>query len=328
MKKNTTWKSVAAVGVLLLALLLLPVVYKGNYFYTVLCQIVCYFIAIVGLNFITGMTGQPMLGMAGVFAIGSYTSALLTTKGGMNAFAAMPIVLVVGLIVGLILGYPSLRLSGVYLSFTTIGFSEIVRILLMNLTNLTGGGTGIKGIPNYVLFGFEFKSMQSKLYLFIAIALLVALFANRIVKSKWGKSFLAIRDNIEAVPSCGINVTNVKLIAFCLTNILGCLAGALYAHMTNYITPTTYTQTLSITMLSMLIIGGMGSIWGCLIGTSVVILLPEVFRFLGRYYDLVYAVVMLVVVVTIPGGLVNLFRKDARKIKLADITKIFIGGRG
>lgn len=302
--------------------------YTGNYYYNIILQVCCYFVTVAGLNFITGMTGQPMLGMAGVFAIGAYTSSILTTKLGFSAIASIPCVLLIGLVIGLLLGYPSLRLSGVYLSFTTIAFSEIVRILLTNMTGLTGGGTGLKNVPNYVLFGWELDSMKAKLVFYIPVALIIALFCNRVIHSRWGRSFFSIRDNIEAVPTCSISVTNMKLIAFCLATIFGSLGGSMYAHMNNYVNPTSYNQTLSVTMLSMLIIGGMGSMPGCLAGTVIVVLLPEGLRFLGKYYNLVYSLLMLICVVLFPGGITNVFRKDVdRKAKYAELLKIFVGGK-
>lgn len=297
----------------------------SNYLFNLLCQIMCYYIAVTGLNFITGMTGQPMLGMAGVFALGGYTSGLLTTRLGISPWLALPFVLLMGLIVGLLLGYPSLRVSGVYLSFTTIGFSEIVRILLNNMTSLTGGGTGLKDIPSFSVFGHTLVTMKEKFLLYACIAVLVALFANRIIHSKWGKSFIAVNDNIDAVPVCGINLTTVKVTAFCLTTMLGCLGGSLYVHMINYANPSSYSQTLSVTMLSMMIVGGMGSNIGCFIGTALVICLPELLRFLGRYYDLVYAIIVMLLILFMPCGLANIFRKKGRKISLQDLKHIFIG---
>ena len=284
----------------------------------------CYYIAVVGLNFITGMTGQPMLGMAGVFALGGYTSGLLTTKLGFTPWTAIPFVLLAGLIIGILLGYPSLRVSGVYLSFTTIGFSEIVRILLNNMTGLTGGGTGLKDIPSFSVFGYTLTSMRELFLLYALIAMLVALFASRIIHSKWGKSFIAVKDNIEAVPVCGINLTTVKVTAFCLTTMLGCLGGSMYVHMINYANPSTYTQPLSVSMLSMLIIGGMGSNIGCFIGTVIVICLPELLRFLGRYYDLVYAIIVMLVIIFMPYGLVNVFKEKHLRMSRKDLLRIFI----
>ena len=314
-----------ALMVAMLALLML--FYTGSYYYNLICQIACYFIVCVGLNFITGLTGQPMLGMAGVFALGSYTSAILTTKLGFTPWLAIPAVLLVGLLIGLVLGYPSLRVEGVYLSLTTIGFSEIVRIMMTNLTSLTGGGTGIKNIPNYAIFGHVFATAKEKLMILIPFAIFIAFLANKIIRSKWGRSFVAIRDNIEAVPSCGMNMTRVKLTAFILATMIGSFGGSIYAHMMNYINPSTYSQTLSVTFVSMLVIGGMGSIWGCLIGSTVVVCLPEMLRFTGKYYDFVYGIIVLLFIVFMPGGLIHLFKPNEKSLTAKDLGKIFVGGR-
>jgi branched-chain amino acid transport system permease protein len=317
-------KSWLASLIVLIGILAIALISNSNYLYNVLCQIVCYFIVCVGLNFITGLTGQPMMGMAGVFALGSYTAGILTTKLGFTAWMAIPFVLFVGLIVGVVLGYPSLRIEGVYLSLTTIAFSEIVRILITNATRITGGGTGIKSIPNYFLFGYELIHNRDKLFLMIVVAVVISIIATRLIRSRWGRCFVAIRDNIEAVPSCGINVTTIKLVAFILATMIGSLAGGLYAHLFNYINPATYNQMLSVNFVSMLVIGGMGSVWGCLLGSAVVVYLPELLRFTGNYYDFAYALIVLAFIVLMPGGLVSLLQKG--KVKSADIIKIFVGG--
>ena len=324
MKNKKT--SMIPIGFLAMIVVLILAFYDGNYYYNILCQICVYFIAVIGLNFTTGMTGQPMLGMAGVMGIGSYTTSILTTRYGFSPWATIPVVLLLGLVIGILLGYPSLRLSGVYLSFTTIGFSEIVRIIILNATDFTGGGTGIKNIPDYNIFGFEIATMRQKFILFMVISILIALLAKKIIDSQWGRYFFTIRDNVEAVPTCGINVTTVKVTAFILCTMLGSLSGCLYAHLNRSVFPTTYVQALSITLVSMLIIGGMGSIWGCLIGSAVVCMFPEWLRFLGRYYNFTYALIMLVLIVMMPGGLLNIFKKIDRKEKLRELTCIFLKG--
>ena len=184
MRKLRTKSPLLFIAVACIVIALVYFFFDSNYLFNLLCQIMCYYIAVVGLNFITGMTGQPMLGMAGVFALGGYTSGLLTTKLGFTPWTAIPFVLLAGLIIGILLGYPSLRVSGVYLSFTTIGFSEIVRILLNNMTGLTGGGTGLKDIPSFSVFGYTLTSMRELFLLYALIAMLVALFASRIIHSK------------------------------------------------------------------------------------------------------------------------------------------------
>lgn len=321
MKKNRS--NLIGIGIIVI-LLATAFISNRNYLYNVFSQIACYFILCVGLNFITGLTGQPMMGMAGVMALGSYTTAILSTKYGWNVWATIPALLIMGLAIGLVLGFPSLRIEGMYLSLTTIAFSEIVRILITNATNLTGGGTGIKNIPNFSLFGYEIASARDKMILMVVVAILIAMLAIKIINSHWGRNFVAIRDNIEAVPSCGLNVTSIKLIAFILATMIGCLSGGFYATLYNYISPTTYNQALSVTFVSMLVIGGMGTIWGCLLGSAVVTYLPELLRFTGNYYEFAYAVIVLIFIVLLPGGLLSVIKKG--KMKSADLVKIFVGG--
>lgn len=315
----------AAIGSIALNLLI-SALYKGEYIYTVLQQICCFFVAVMGINFITGMTGQPMMGAAGVLAIGAYTTGILSSYGWNPFWALIPVILISALI-GVGLGYPSLRLSGVYLSFTTIAFSEIVRIFATNLTGLTGGATGIKNIPTYRLFGYMFASSKDKLLVYVVLCIILALLADRIIHSQWGRSLLAVRDNIDTVPACGINVTYVKVIAFCLCTVYCGIAGSMYAHMNNYINSLTFTQTMSIKVLSMLVLGGMGSVAGCFVGTVLIVIFPEMLRFLGQYYELVYTIIMMLVIIFLPGGLVNVFgsKKLSRKESWKRLRDIFIG---
>ena len=200
-----------------------------------------------GLNFITGLTGQPMMGMAGVFALGSYTSAILTTKLGRSPPGARsPRCCWSACSSACCWAIRACASSGVYLSLTTIAFSEIVRILITNATDLTGGGTGIKDIPNYSLFGYEFASSQSKLLLLLVFAVLIALLAVRIIHSQAGAAASSPSATIsKRCPPAASTLPSIKLIAFILATMIGCLAGALYAHLFNYINPDHLTTRRS-----------------------------------------------------------------------------------
>ena len=285
---------------------LLPQMIRNEYYMTIACQILIYLIAVCGLNFITGLTGQMNLGTAGMFAMGAYVSGLLNVKLGVSPWLGLVAALCVGWLIGKALGYPSLRLRGVYLSLTTIAFTEIIRMLLNNMKGITNGAQGLRGIERYNFFGYRVEGTIPYYYMVLIVAILVVWFAWRIVNSKWGREFKAVRDNIDAVESCGIDVAKVKIRAFTLAAMLGSFAGALYAHLIGYINPESFTVDLSTNFVIMLMVGGIGSVFGNVIGAVIITLLPELLRFLGKYYYFVYYTAVLLCALFLPKGIVSL----------------------
>lgn len=292
----------------LLVAVLIPFTGVNDYYMTICCQAAVYSIVVLGLNFITGMTGQMNMGNAAVYGLGAYTMALLTTKLGFSPWIAILFVILTGCIVGFVIGWPSLRVQGVYLSLTTIAFNEIVRLLLQNL-KFTGGSSGVRNIPNFNLFGLQINTPTRNFYFLLAVLVLFMVISNRIIHSKYGRAFIAVRDNVDAIESCGIKLTNIKLTAFVLSTVFGALAGGFYACFMSYISPSTYTTTLSTNFLVMMIVGGRGSIWGCVIGATVIAFAPELLRFLGGYYKFVYALVIILIILFNPDGLISLGRR-------------------
>lgn len=286
----------------------LPVFVTSKYYQTVCCQAMLYAVVALGLNFIVGLSGLMTLGTAAIYGLGAYTSALCTTKLGLNPWLAVIPVLVMGWLIGKGLGYPSLRVQGVYLSLATIGFNEIVRTLLTNL-KWTGSGTGIRNIEPYSLGTFAFDTQIRSYYLIYAVLILFLIIAWKIVNSRWGRAFVAVKDNPEALEVCGIDIANVKITAFTLSSVFAVVAGAMYAHFNRYITPASYTTDLSISFVVMLIIGGLGNFWGCIYGAYIVAFLPQLLRPIGLVYKLVYALIMMCLVVFFPNGLL----RDSRK---------------
>lgn len=313
MKKNKSAMIIALAAIALAAVL--PMFITNNYHLNLMIQVLINIIIVVGLNFITGLTGQMNLGTAGIFSVGAYTSSLLATKLGLNPWICLVAAVGMGCLIGMGLGYPSLRVSGVYLALTTIGFSEIVRILMTNLTGLTGGALGVTGIPTFSIFGFKFQSNKEIYYLYLVIAVLLIFNAYRIVNSKWGRSFLAVKDNPDAVEAGGVNIANIKIMAFTLAAIYATIAGSLYSHYVGFINPSAYNLEFSINYVVMLVIGGIGSVPGNVLGAILVTLVPEFLRFMENYYWLVFSIITLLFVIFLPNGIVSLFRvkKTAEK---------------
>jgi branched-chain amino acid transport system permease protein len=297
----------------ILFLLLLPLYLKNNYHTNLLNQVLINSVIVMGLNFITGLTGQMNLGTAGIFSMGAYTSSLMTTRLGVNPWVGFLFALIMGLLIGISLGYPSLRVRGVYLSLTTIGFSEIVRILITNLTGLTGGALGISNIPSFYIFNFHFDTNRRVYYLYLALTAILVLTAYRVVNSKWGRAFKSVRDNPDAVEAMGLNISALKVMAFTFASVYGCIAGSMYAHYIAFINPSAYNVEFSINYVVMLIIGGIGSVPGNIVGAALVTLVPEFLRFMENYYWLVFGVITLLFVIFLPNGIASLFWKKRRK---------------
>lgn len=292
--------------IIVIALLILPWLVRNDYYKMIFDLTLINIIAVLGLNFITGLTGQMNLGTNGLFAIGAYASALLTTHFEISAWIGTLFALGVGLVIGITLGYPSLKVKGIYLALTTLGFGEIVRILAMNL-DFTGGTHGISNIPGYSFFGININSPISFYYFLLAIVIFIIYLSLRIVNSKWGRAFKAIRDNVEAVEACGIDIAKLKILAFTLAAMYGALAGSLYAHLMGYINPIAFNFDFSVNYIMMLMIGGIGSVVGNILGAIVVTILPEILRFLKDYYWLFFSTVVLIFSVFFPNGLISIF---------------------
>ena len=312
-KKKKTGTLILAV-IILAFIIALPNILNNDYYMVVINRILINTVVVLGLNFITGLTGQMNLGTAGIYALGAYSSALFVSYTHFSPWLGLAVAVVVGLLIGRLLGYPSLRIRGVYLSLTTIGFAEVVRLLLANLTGITGGTTGLKKIPCYSIFGFEFNTQTRMYYLFVVMAAIAFFIAFRIVHSKWGRVFKSLRDNIDAVEMTGVDVADMKIKAFTIAAIFGTVGGAMYAHFMGYINPSSFTVDLSTNYVIMLMVGGLESVVGCFVGSVVVTGLPEVLRFLGDYYQIVFLSVILIGAIFFPNGWLDLAIRGVKKL--------------
>ncbi len=314
MKKETKKKvNIILAAVIIIISFVLPLIIKNDYYMMVLNRVLINIVVVLGLNFITGLTGQMNLGTAGIFALGAYSSALFTRYTNLSPWLGLAAAVLIGVIIGRGLGYPSLRIKGVYLSLTTIGFSEVVRLLISNMTKITGGTQGIRDIVPYSIFGYQFKTQNSMYYLFLMFVFLAFFIAWRIAHSKWGRIFKSLRDNVEAVEMSGVDVSSCKIKAFTIASIFGTVGGAMYAHYMGYINPSSFNLDLSTNFVVMLMVGGLGSVIGNLFGAGIVTILPELLRFSGDYYQIVFCTIILLGAIFFPNGwldaVLSLFRK-------------------
>ena len=310
-RKNIIFVVCLAVAVVL------PWLFNSTYYLSLFGQTLINIIVVFGLNFITGLTRNMNLGTAGIMSLGAYTSALLSTKLGRSPWLGLAAAILVGFLIGRGLGYPSLRISGVYLSLTTIAFGEIVRLVLNNTTSLTGGAQGLSDVPVFSIFGFKIERGIPFYYFLLLFMLLMFWISTRIVRSKWGRAFKAISDNPDAAESLGIDIAKIKILAFTLAAIYAALGGALYGNLMGYLNPATFNFDFSINFVIMLMIGGIGIVNGNIIGAIVVTMLPELLRFLGDYYQLVFYTIAFIGAIKLPqgwpAGLASLWRWLLRK---------------
>lgn len=298
-------KTVSAIKIVLLAatLLILPRFLPNQYIVQIVNMILIYIILGTGLNILTGYTGQLALGQAAFFGIGAYTAAILNKNFDLQFLPLILISAFVTAIFGVILSVPALKVKGSYLALITIGFGEIVRILMVNWVQLTRGPAGIVGIDAPVIFGFTFDNLSKYYYLILFFVVLGLLYQKILIQSRTGRAFIAIREDDTVAELTGINITVFKVKAFVISAVYCSVAGVLYAMMIRYVSPDSFTGNDSSIILWTVIIGGLGTLAGPVIGAIVMTILPEVLRGIGNMRMVIYGVVLLIVIIKYPSGL-------------------------
>jgi len=282
----------------------------GAYNYQIVILVGINVILAVSLNLINGFTGQFSIGHAGFYAVGAYTSASLVYYGGASirtltsfipAMAQNAILLFLGLfaaaaaagIAGLAVGIPSLRLRGDYLAIVTLGFGEIIRVLILNIDAI-GGSRGFSGIPQLSNFFW--------VYLFVLITIVVV---HNLVHSSYGRAFISIRDDEIAAEAMGVDTTRVKVLSFVISSMFAGIAGGLFGHYTMYLHPNSFLFTTSFYLIIMIVVGGLGSIEGAILGAVLVTVTLEVFRGFGAFRLVNFAVLLVLIMIYRPQGLVG-----------------------
>lgn len=280
--------------------------YINNYYITVLTMLGIYLIAALGLNLITGFAGQLSFGHAAFMAIGAYTAALCTINLQVPFLLAILAGGLVAALFGIVLGFPTLRLSGDYLGIATLGFGEIIRVFFLN-SKLTGGAIGLAGIPH--------DTDMTTVYVFVIITIFMM---YRMKNSRFGRALISIREDEIAAESMGVNTTFYKIEAFAIGSFFAGIAGGFYAHLIQYLNPTDFGFMRSFDILNFVVLGGLGSIPGTILGTTVLTLAPEFLRFVANYRMLIYGGLMVVMMIFRPQGLLG----------GVDCTKLFRGDKG
>ena len=301
--KNTALKLIL---VLFIVFMILPV-FTSMYQTTVYSLAFLYVMLALGLNIVVGIAGQLVLGYAAFYAVGAYTYALLNQYLGLGFWTCLPIAGFITVIAGLLLAFPVLRLRGDYLAIVTLGFGEIVRLLLINWANFTGGNRGIANIPRPGLFGLELSPEASTIYIYylcLFAAIITIIIVARLINSRVGLALQALREDEIASEAMGIDLRKIKLSAFALGSCWAGFAGVLFAARNSYINPTSFTFMDSAMILSMVVLGGMGSIVGVALAALVLTLLPEYLRAFSEYRMLIFGLPMVTMMVFRPQGII------------------------
>ncbi|MBP1847787.1 branched-chain amino acid transport system permease protein [Rhizobium petrolearium] len=300
--------------VLGIAALVLAPIGQGNYIVYTLCSWLLFSIAAMGLNLTLGYAGQVSLAQAAFMGIGAYITSLLTLAGIHWGLAAI-LSIAASFAVGLMLGYPALRVQHHFLAFVTLAFNTLLFLVLRNEEEITGGSFGLSGMERPSFFGVSTDTNMA-FYYFSLVCFLIAAFAMWwILRSPWGRAFKALRENPIRAESLGLKIRRQTLLAFAIGSAFGGLAGALQAPLVQFIEPGSFALIHSLKLLLMVVVGGSGFFFGPMLGAAVVILLPEVLRFTEGYYLIIYSVLVIVLMVYSPSGLIGLGRRIAEKLK-------------
>jgi branched-chain amino acid transport system permease protein len=326
---TTSRRNIFLLIVLLLLLFLFPILDSNRYHINMGIMVGIFSIVAIGLNLLLGNTGQISLGQAAFYGIGAYISAILTVKAGFSFWLALPCAAIFSGVIGYVIGFTSVRFKGSYLAMATLSFGVIFSIIILEWTTVTGGAGGYpEMIPKPSIGTFKIDNELKYYYLVWAFLAAVFIFTKNLVRSRIGRALYAVHENETVAGVIGIHPTKYKLKVFTLSAIYAGLAGSLYAHYATYISEESFTFFFSVTLLCMVVIGGLGNVWGSIIGTMVLYLLSEIIRYMAKfsvlpqairgilteysYLLLAYGISLAIFVIFMPRGIVGLFSKERK----------------
>ena len=269
-----------------------------------------YSLATIGLSLLMGYAGQISLGHASFFGIGAYVSGVMTTKFGLNPWLCLSLGVAVSAIVALMIGAPSLKLRGHYLAMATLAFCIIVTVIFNENGEWTGGPDGLAFIPGISIMGQPIDSIVKYYYLVWSLVLVMLLLSLNVINSRVGRALRSIHGSELAASGVGVNVARYKVYVFVISAMMASVGGSLYAHYLNFINPTSFDLFVSIKLIIMIILGGMHSLWGAIVGTALITFLSyEWLHYFEEAEIMVYGVIILVIVIFLPHGVVSVPEK-------------------
>ena len=308
-------KDLYALLLIAFLIVLYPWIFEGNkYFISILVFLGINSIVTMGLCLLMGYAGQISLGHAAFFGIGAYSSGILTSQYSYHPVVAFFVGILFSALVAFFVGKPTLRLKGHYMAVATLGFGEIFFIVFNELIFLTGGPSGLSGIPTLTFFGQVLEG-TAYLYLVWGVVFLLLIFSLNVINSRVGRALRAIHGGELAANAMGVDAARYKVQVFVLSAVYASIAGSLYAHFITFISPSSFGLMPSIMFLMMLVIGGAGTIWGALLGTAVLTSLPEYLRGLEDFEVLAYGGILMVVLLFMPQGVLEGMQKLLKRMK-------------
>lgn len=308
----------------LISFLVLPLVVKNNYLLGILIVTGIYAIIVIGLGILMGYAGQVSFGHAAFYGLGGYTAAILTTAYRWPSIAALLAAMALPGAVAALIGRPTLKLKELYLALATLAFGILVHILFNEVTGLTGGPSGLAGIPYLSLGGLVFDRDIKFYYLVLAMVLLITLGVKNLIHSRVGRALRAIRESEQAAETSGIDTAGLKLRAFIFSAVLAGLAGGLYAFYITFVSPSPFSFHTSVQLVLMAVIGGLGTLWGPLLGAGLVVALGEILRFSvplvipgagGEYQIIFFGIILVIVMIVKPEGLGAIMRPANKHVE-------------
>ena len=300
-----------AMGIILLAALVFPLVFD-TYQSTIMISALIYVVLGLGLNITVGLAGLLDLGYVAFFGVGAYSYALLNHHFDLGFWICLPIGGILGCLFGIILGFPILRLRGDYLAIVTLGFGMIFKVVMENWDSLSFGPSGIANIDKPAFFGMDLNLANSTIYIYyimIAMVIFTILVTNRLKNSRIGRAWIAMREDEVACVAMGIDIARTKLSAYALGAFWAGMVGVMFASKTTFINPASFTFMESAIILSIVVLGGMGSILGVIIGAFFLILLPEYMRAFSEYRMLAFGAAMVLMMIFRPQGIISNLRQ-------------------
>lgn len=301
---------------LTLALAIYPPLFGNPYRLGVTNQIALYAIVVLGLNLFIGYAGQISLGHAAFFALGAYGSALLSGEAGVTPWLALLLAVLLAAVIALLVGIPTLRLHGHYLAMATLGFNLVVYLVLVQWDRLTGGPSGYSGIRPLAIGSFAFTTDLRLHYLVWGLALLCLTLALNLVRSGVGRGLAALAGDETAAAACGVDTRTAKIKVFVLSAAFAALAGGVYAHGFGFVGPETFSIFASVDFVTMVVVGGLGSVWGSLFGAALLTWLPEWIDRFENFKEIAHGAILVGVLMFLPQGLVTGL-VDLARVRLA-----------
>ena len=321
----------AKIKALLIVIVVLSVpLYVTNYWIGLLTLCAISAVGAIGLNILTGLTGQISIGVGAFLGVGGYTSAILTSTYGLSFWIALPIAGIVTALIGGVFGIPALRLKGLYLAIATLAAQVIILFVISRWDSLTGGTAGMV-LSRPTIGEYSLSSNTGYYYLCTIILLLTVMYATNLIRTRTGRAFLAVRDRDIAAQIMGINLFKYKVMAFAISSFFVGIAGALLAHYTMIVSPELYSFHVSIEYLAMILIGGLGSVFGSILGAAFITLLPvslgslidvmagfmpELYQLFSALKDFVFGAVIILFLIFEPGGLAHIWLNIKKYFKL------------